>query len=70
MAGCNNGTVIPTNDSPLLCDEFTSSDCIIFQEAIVYLELPPNSTATEVFVAMLASLIDARNRILNLETNL
>lgn len=70
MTACANGTVIPTNNTPLPCEEFTSSDCIIFQDAIAYLELPPNSTATEVFVAMLASLIDARNRIINLETNL
>lgn len=70
MSTCSNGTVIPTNNTPLQCEEFTSSDCIIFQEAIAYLELPPNSTMTEVVVSILASLIDARNRIINLETNL
>ncbi len=70
MAGCSNGTVIPTNNTPLPCEEFTSSDCIIHEQAIAYLELPANSTMTEVIVAMLASLVDARNRIINLETNL
>lgn len=70
MPGCNNGTVIPTNNTPLPCNEFTGSDCIIFKEAIAYLELPENSTVTEVILAMLASIIDARNRIINLEQSI
>ena len=67
MVGCSNGTVVPTNNNPLPCEEFKSSDCIIFENAIVYLGLPAGSTSTEVFMALLASLIDARNRITNLE---
>lgn len=63
MKPCNTGTVIPTNNDPLPCEQFISSDCIIFQAAIAYLELPAGSTATQVIAAMLASLIDVRNRV-------
>jgi hypothetical protein len=67
MSTCSNGTVIPTNNLPLACEEYTSSDCTVFINAITYLGLPPNSSLTEVFNAMLLSLIDARNRIITLE---
>lgn len=65
---CQNGTVIPTNNTPLACDEYISTDCSIYADAIAYLGLPANSSVTAVIGAMLASLIDARNRILELET--
>lgn len=64
---CNNGTAIPTNNTPLACEEYKSSDCTIFTEAITYLGLPADSSLTEVINAMLLSLIDARNRISILE---
>ncbi len=44
-----------------------STDCLIYSNAITYLELPPNSTMTAVVQALLLSLIDARNRITALE---
>lgn len=44
-----------------------SSDCSLFPNSITYLSLPPNSTMTQVVQALLVSLIDARQRIANLE---
>ncbi len=44
-----------------------STDCVIYELAISYLFLPPNSTMTEVVQALLLSLVDARTRITALE---
>jgi hypothetical protein len=46
----------------------TSTDCLIHEGAITYLNLPPNSTITVILQALLLSLVDARNRITVLET--
>lgn len=48
----------------------TSSDCVIYKLAITSLLLPPNSTQTQVTNALLASLVDSRQRILDLEERL
>ena len=45
----------------------SSTDCVIFENAITYLFLSPNSTMTQVVQALLVSLIDARARITALE---
>lgn len=50
--------------------ERKSTDCVIYENAIIYLGLPANSTMTSVLQAVLASLIDARNRIAVLEQTL
>ena len=47
--------------------EKKSTDCVIYEDAISYLSLEENSTATEVIQALLSSLIDARNRVKILE---
>lgn len=44
-----------------------SSTCVIFENAISYLSLSPNSTMTQVVQSLLLSLIDARSRISVLE---
>lgn len=67
MGQCLNGTAIPTNNTPIECEEYFNSDCIIYQNAITYLNLPPNSNMTTIVNALVLSLIDARNRIINLE---
>lgn len=67
MEECNIGTVIPTNNTPLACEEYKSTDCIIYKSAIVYLGLPADSSMTQVIAAIMLSLIDARNRIRTLE---
>lgn len=63
-------TEIPEVDNSLsTCDNtFTLTDCIIYEDAISYLGLQENATMTEVIQALLASLVDARNRIITLET--
>lgn len=44
------------------------TDCVIHETAITYLSLPPNSNLTEVLQAYLSSLVNARQRISDLET--
>lgn len=70
MIKCETGTVIPTNNTPLPCEEYKSTDCIIHQNAIIYLGLPAQSSLTTVLAAVLASLADARNRIQILENQI
>lgn len=69
MAGC------PTTIVPILLEDEckgvqTSSNCVIHSLGITYLGLPPNSTLTEVLAAYLLSLVDARNTILLMQTQL
>jgi hypothetical protein len=63
---CETNTVIPTDNTPIECD-FSSSDCIIFEQAQIYLDLPSNSTSTQVVQKILELLINARERITTLE---
>ena len=60
-------SVIPTLVEDLCNGTQTSTNCLIFPEAITYLNLPPNSTLTLVLQTYLLSLVDARNRISILE---
>ena len=54
---CDTGTVIPTNNAPIKCPKgLINSDCIIFEEANVYLGLPVESTLTEVIGKIAAKL--------------
>jgi hypothetical protein len=62
MENCIPNTTSTINETALVCSNFYSTDCIIFINAISYLNLPVNSTVTEVLVALTASLIDTRNR--------
>lgn len=64
---CQQTNVAEVDNSAVKCDKFISSDCIIHEEAISYLGLDENASITEVFQALLFSLIDARNRIEQLE---
>lgn len=65
---CSQTNVAEVDNSAVACDQPISTDCIIHEAAISYLGLPENSSMTEVVAAMMLSLIDARNRILILET--
>lgn len=64
---CNNGIVIPDLIVDICNGETKNSDCIIFNNAITYLGLTPNSNLTQVVSALLLSLKDARDRIELLE---
>lgn len=50
------------------CEQISAS-CVILEEAIAYLGLSANTPINEVFIAMVLSLQDARNRITQLENN-
>lgn len=47
-----------------------STDCLIFSSSIPYLQLPPNSTVTEVINALLLSLVDTRTRLTQAESRI
>lgn len=64
---CNNGITIPTLTVDPCGGETKSAKCIIYEQAISYLELAPNSTLEQVIEKLMISLIDARNRITTLE---
>lgn len=64
---CEQTNVAQTDDSAVACEQLTSSDCIIYSDAIAYLNLPENSSVTDIIAAMMLSLIDARSRIAALE---
>ena len=66
---CGQNNVPTTDNTGYECDEngFTDTNCVVFTDAITYLNLPSNSTMTDVVNNLLLSLIDARNRITILE---
>jgi len=64
---CFPNTTVTTDNTPLTCDDYISTECIIHEAAIAYLSLPTNSTMTQVVAALLASLMNARERIVDLE---
>jgi len=62
----------PSSITPIITEDLcqgkqSSTNCLIFPNAITYLNLPPNSTATVVIQALLLSLIDARARLTEAE---
>lgn len=59
--------VIPTVDNTPVCKNPLADTCVIHEAAIAYLSLPVNSTQEEVTLALLASLVNARERIVILE---
>lgn len=67
MSNCLPNTTVVLDETPLICPDFISTDCVIYPNAISYLELPADSTMTNVVVSLVLSLIDARNRIETLE---
>lgn len=65
---CAQTNVAEVDNSAVACDKMIPTDCILHEAAIAYLGLPENSSMTDVINALLLSLIDARSRILVLET--
>ncbi len=65
---CNEQVEIPEVDNtPLVCDEFIPSGCILYPTAIPELMLPANSTLTLIIDNLMLALIDAKARIVILE---
>lgn len=67
---CNLGITIPTLPTDPCNGEEMATDCVKYEDAITYLSLPPNSTVTEIVDALLASLSDARSRVVLLESEM
>jgi hypothetical protein len=64
---CDNNIQIIQNSDPCNGKRY-STDCTIYPSAITYLDLPSDSTVTQVIDNLLLSLVDARSRIELLET--
>lgn len=64
---CSQVNIPEVDNSEIPCTSFNKTDCIIFPSALTYFNIPQNSTVTEVINALVASLIDARQRITQLE---
>jgi len=67
MPNCGQTNIPTTDETPLPCEEFTSTRCATHEDALTYLLLPENSTLDVIIEALLLSLIDARQRIEILE---
>lgn len=63
---CQTYIPVVQNEDPCNGEQY-STNCVIHQTAIAYLSLPINSTLTTVLANYLASLVDARARIVVLE---
>lgn len=64
---CNTYIDIPERIVDICNGEKKSTDCVVYENAITYLDLPENSSMTDIVRALLESLIDARQRIEILE---
>lgn len=64
---CGQVNTPTTDTTPILCEEFRSARCTLYEDAIAYLGLPVNTPMNEVIKALVLSLTDARNRLLVLE---
>ncbi len=56
-------TSLATDNTPLECEEFISSACIIHPDALVELSIPENSTVQEIINAFLNAIINLNNQI-------
>lgn len=64
---CNLSTTIVPDNSPLECDQYYSTKCIIHPNALAFLSLPENSTQFDINSAILLALINANNKIIQLQ---
>jgi len=67
MPQCNQINIPQVDETPLDCDDFISTTCVQQADAITYLSLPANFTQKQFNDAIVASLINARTRIAQLE---
>lgn len=67
---CGQVNIPTVNNSAIPCTQYFDSDCIIYQSPISYFGTTESSNATEVFNFIIASLIDARSRVIVLEDSL
>ena len=68
MTECKNGIEVPILFPTDFCKgQKTSTRCIVNQDAITLLQLPPNSTQEEVNNAMVIAIASLINRVVSLE---
>lgn len=70
MENCYTGTNVPETQCEPCHGKYTSTDCIIDPNALVYLNLPANSTVSEIFTALILALMYKDEQIGNLQTQL
>jgi hypothetical protein len=70
---CYEGTVVPEQIIEPCNGVYTKTDCIVYESAITYLELPANTSLTQIINSMILSLqskdtliSDLQNQINNL----
>ena len=56
-------TTLATDNTPLECDEFISTACVVHPDALVELNIPENSTAQDIFNAFLNAIINLNNQL-------
>ena len=65
---CENNIVIPELPSDPCNGKTISTDCVIYSSAITLLDLPPNSSNTEVINALVLAINSLIGRVELLET--
>lgn len=65
---CKSSNIPQVDNTALECTEFINTQCILHPDVLTYLNLPVNSNMRVVINTLLTSLIDARNRVIALET--
>jgi hypothetical protein len=64
---CGQVNIPTVNNDAIACPNYYDTNCVIYQDPIPYFGTVDPSTSTEVFDLLIASLQDARNRIVTLE---
>lgn len=66
---CGQTNIPSIDENPIPCSEYLNSKCILYVPEIPYLGLGDNTPVEEVIGTFILSLMDARNRIQQLESN-
>lgn len=64
---CGQVNIPTVNNDAIACKNYYDTNCVIYQDPIPYFGTTEPSTSTEVFNFLIASLSDARSRIVTLE---
>lgn len=67
---CPTNTTVATDNTPLECNEYTKDTCVIHEDAITFLSLSAGSTQAQINNALVLTLMNALNRITQLENQL
>lgn len=64
---CNISTTVVPDNTPLECDQYYLTKCVIHPAALAFLGLPANSTQEQINTAILMALINMNNKIIQLQ---